>query len=79
MVRHGEVWQMTTFTKSLAKTYLVHFVSGITHVTFKVGEYKSRKAIRKAQTRYDNEYGAYLSLRIIDKTTLQQVSIHEVV
>lgn len=69
---------MKTFTKSLAKTYIVHFVSGITHTSFKVGEYKSKKAIRMAETRYSNEYGAYLSLRILDKETLQEVSLYEV-
>ena len=59
------------------KIYIVHFV-GMTGTSFKVGEYKSKKAIRRAQDRYDNEYGSYLSLRILDKETLQEVCMHEV-
>ena len=57
---------------------IVHFVSGITGTSFKVGDYKSKKAIRNARERYDLQYGAYLSLRILDKETLQEVSLMEV-
>lgn len=59
------------------KTYIVHFV-GMSGTSFKVAEYKSKKAIRRAQDRYDNEYGSCLSLRILDKETLQEVRLSEV-
>lgn len=58
-------------------TYIVHFI-GKTGTSFKVGEYKSKKAIRKAQTRYDNEYGAYLAVKVLEKDTLQEVSLWSV-
>lgn len=59
------------------ETYIVHFV-GKSGTSFKVGEYKTRKAIRRAQERYDLEYGAYLGLTILEKSTLKEVSIWEV-
>lgn len=59
------------------KTYIVHFV-GKMGTSFKVGTYKSKKAIRRAQDRYEMEYGACLSTKILDKDSLQEVNIWEV-
>lgn len=59
------------------KTYIVHFI-GKMGTSFKVGEYKTKKAIRRARDRYDNEYGAYLGVRVYDKETMIEVHFTQV-
>lgn len=54
--------------------FKVEFVSQISGNVFKKGSYKNKKAIRRANERYDMEYGAYLSARIKDESG-KEVSI----
>lgn len=62
----------------MPKSYIVHFIASVSGISFKVKEYKSRKAIRRAQDRYELEYGACLAIRILDKETLNEVRIQEI-
>lgn len=55
--------------------YIVHFVASVSGVSFKVGTYKTKKAIRNAQQKYELQYGACLGMKILDKATLNEVSI----
>jgi hypothetical protein len=58
--------------------YIVHFVSSVTGTSFKVGTYKSKKAIRNAQEKYSLQYGAHLGLTILEKETLKEFHIWEI-
>jgi hypothetical protein len=60
------------------KTYIVHFISGITGLSMYTGEYRFRNRIRMAQERYSLRYGAHLSLKILDKATLTEVQYMDV-
>lgn len=58
--------------------YIVHFIASVSGTSFKVGTYKSKKAIRNAQQKYELQYGACLGMKILEKETLNEVSIWEV-
>lgn len=59
-------------------TYIVHFIASVSGTSFKSGEYKTKKAIRRAKDRYEMEYGACLGMKILDKATLNEVGIYQV-
>ena len=54
--------------------FKVEFVSPISGNVIYSGQYQNKKAIRRANERFDMEYGAYLSARIKDASG-KEVSI----
>lgn len=46
--------------------FKVEFISPISGNTFKKGSYANKKAIRRANERFDMEFGGYLTAKITD-------------
>lgn len=59
------------------KTFKVEFVSPISGNVIYKGSYRNKKSIRRANERFDMEFGGYLSAKIKDETG-KEVSIWQV-